>query len=67
MLTLSPESETKFVGQESAMVYEMSTKEPVELSVTDDAWIQREIDAKIEQERWRALVDDRVAAGYEGA
>lgn len=38
-------------------------EDPVELAAAEDGWEGQ----KIKQERRRALVDDRVAAGYDGA
>jgi hypothetical protein len=55
-----------------SVVYEMAAggdREPAELtsSPESDGWTQRRMEAKIKQERRKALVDDRVRAGYEGA
>ena len=73
-LSREEESDAKTKSHEllaSPIVHEMSTgqasEDRVELTPTSDAWIQRKKDAKAKQERGKALVDDRVAAGYEGA
>jgi hypothetical protein len=44
-------------------------REPAELggSLKSESWTQRRMEAKIKRERRKALVDDRVRAGFDGA